>query len=131
VVAEDGRLADFRDEGGGDLCRAVVRAAELAGVDGGVILRVFDEIGRFDFSEHRADLLVGELLVRQPREQRHLVPAVLGALGRHVRLLVPVQDRRGRAEQADLFAGGDEADVRVCRVTHGCESCGDLCGEAT
>ena len=95
-------VGNLRDELGWELGRFV----EVASRDAhqacfvGVERQLCDLV--LELVEQPAHLVGGEPHMRQPRQGRHLFGAGLHAAGRHVRLLVPLEERSSSAEIGDL-----------------------------
>lgn len=108
VLRSRRRAGDLFDEAGGHLHSAIVRAANLTDVDRliGVELRFLQ------FAEKFAKAWRRQLFVRYLCEERHLIGAKRGALGRHVRAFVPTEDAGGGIEEAFVAVQGDERFVR-------------------
>ena len=108
-----GDAGQLLDERLRNLGGAVEGAAQLADVRRGVGFGVAHQFRRLDRREQFADLRVGELLVREAGEERHLLAAQRPTLGRHVRLVVPAQHPGAGVDDTQFLAAADQFGVRV------------------
>ena len=99
---------ELRDERGRHFDGALELAARHADQRGVVrVIRQALFVGS-QIVQQPADRRIGELLVRQPAERGRLPCARRPAAGRHVRALIPVQQRVGGVEVVDFEQAGLE-----------------------
>jgi hypothetical protein len=96
VLGEGRHLGAFLDELGRELRRAVVATPDLAYVR---LRRFVQRRVGLTLGEELADPRFGRALVDHPGELRQLEAAVADTARRHLRTLVPAEDRSGGTQQ--------------------------------
>ena len=104
LLGQRGRAGDLLDQRPRQPDEPVVLPPERPDVDGGGRGGIGQQVGALDRREQLAEPRVGAAVVQQPGDERELLAPVLDPAGRHVGLLVPLEQR---------FDGGEERSPRA------------------